>query len=732
MRYFKACIAVLVLVCTVARSQPYTLDAHLLTAELHLDGRLAEADWAKADVASSFWMNYPFDTLSAVSQTEVRMLISETHLYIGAICHHQTGNHQYVVQSLKRDFTFRENEAFSVIIDAYNDATSGYGFTVNPYGAQSDGLIANGGNRGETKSWDGLWLAEVSRQPGYWSVEMAIPLKTLRYTARSGHWGINFARNDLFRNEISTWVPVARGFEVTTLANKGRLTLAYQPKSGSNAVFIPYAAGFVRKDYPDSTTAGPFVGADAKIALNSSLYLDLTARPDFSQVEVDQQVIDLSRFELFFPEQRLFFLENSDLFASLGNRRVHPFFSRRIGGADEEPVTIHFGARISGKLNKDWRMGLMTIHTALPDSAINMTGNNNFSLAALQRTIFSGSTLTGFVANRQRFLDFSPMADFNRVAGLEFDYRSKDARWVGKGFVHRAFAETALDDAFSYSMKARYKIKTFSVRAALDVVGENYLTDMGYVPRLYHEVEQSGQSTRVHYKQWRWNSYYRIFFEKNTLIDYIGPDVDLEFFTGREGDLQEYQANVDLIVRFMDGSALTLGHDHRDQKLLFPFSLPGLDRPFPVGRYPRRLYEVAFDTGKRKGLYYNFRVGGGRQYMGKTFQVESELNYRWKHYATLGLTFSQKNLYEFPEVYGEAHFILLGSKIDLSFSRNLFFTTYLQYNTQTNNININSRFQWRFQPLSDIYLVYTENYFSEDFAVKNRALVVKISYWWGI
>ncbi|MFT5261318.1 MAG: hypothetical protein ACI8YQ_000040 [Polaribacter sp.] len=715
----------------VTYGQFYTLDAHRSNGDLHLDGRLLEADWGEAQTISSFWMNYPFDTLVAQSETEVQVLISGSHLYIGAICYHASSKHRYVVQSLKRDFSFRENESFSVIIDAFNDANSGFNFTVNPFGSQSDGLIANGGTRGTIQSWDGLWRAEVFRTEGYWSVEMAIPLKTLRYSEKSDTWSINFARNDLHRNEVSTWVPVQRGRKVVTLVSMGKLLLGDKLESRTNAVIIPYLAGIIGKEYPGKTEAKPRVGADAKIALSSSLYLDLTANPDFSQVEVDRQVIDLSRFELFFPERRLFFLENSDLFSTLGNRRIYPLFSRRIGGADNIPVPIRFGARVSGKLNKDWRLGLMTIQTALTDSLLDSKGNNNYSVATLQRTVLSGSTVTAFIANRQRFSDLDPSNDFNRVAGLEFDYRSKDSRWAGKTFVHRSFNPKRTDDALSYSAKMRYRLKKFSIRAAVDAVGENYITDMGYVPRLYNENEVTDKPVRIGYHQWRLNLRYRFFFEKNKVIDFISPNLNFELFTGEAWEVHETQVNANVFVRFMDASQFRIAYKNQSQVLFFPFSLSGLDQPFPAGKYPFRYFETEYDSGKRKALSYALRAGMGQQYRGKRIQLDGELSYRIKQYANFGITYSHKNLYNFSEEYGAACFNLIGSKAEISFNRNLFFTTYLQYNTQTNNININSRFQWRFRPLSDLYLVYTENYLAENVEVKNRALVLKLNYWWG-
>ncbi|MEM8907288.1 MAG: carbohydrate binding family 9 domain-containing protein, partial [Bacteroidota bacterium] len=218
--------------------------AHKASSPIRVDGRLSERDWQEGRPISYFQMTYPHDTLQAKSKTIVQVLFDDRFLYIGAICEDQIAG-DYVVQSLKRDFDFAVNDAFAVFIDAFSDATNGLGFAVNPYGVQWDGIIANGGNKGVTTTWDGLWYAEVWQHPleTYWSVEMAIPLKTLRFKSSAEHWRINFARNDLKRNELSTFVPIPRGFEVATLNRMAKLVWESPPqKPGPNITLIPYLA----------------------------------------------------------------------------------------------------------------------------------------------------------------------------------------------------------------------------------------------------------------------------------------------------------------------------------------------------------------------------------------------------------------------------------------------------------------------------------------------------------
>src|SRR5947209_3458179 len=216
-------------------------------------------------------------------------------------------------------------------------------------------------------SWDHKWKSVVRHFSDRWVLEISIPFKTLRYKKNSAYWGINFSRNDLKTTEKSSWAPMPRQFPTASLAFTGTLVWdAPPPEPRSNVSVIPYFLTSTAKDYTNNKASGILgrEGVDAKIAFSTALNLDLTVRPDFSQVEVDQQVTNLSRYELFFPEKRQFFLENGDLFGNFGYADIRPFFSRRIGL--NQP--IDFGARMTGKLDKDWRIGLMDIQTGTSES----------------------------------------------------------------------------------------------------------------------------------------------------------------------------------------------------------------------------------------------------------------------------------------------------------------------------------------------------------------------------
>ena len=408
-----------------------------------IDGELNEPDWSRelgTNVAKKFFQNQPYDTSYAETKTEVRVTYDNDFLYIGAICFDSIPG-DYIIQSLKRDFSYPVSDAFAVYIAPFNDKVNGFSFAVNPLGVQREGLISGGGPFGVTTSWDNKWRSKVVRYDNKWIVEMAIPFKTLRYKEGVNIWGINFSRNNLKRNENSSWSPVPRNFNIASLAYTGDLIFDEPPKkAGANISLIPYAIGGINRDYlaDNITHANVNTGLDAKIAVTSSLNLDITINPDYSQVEVDRQIINLTRFSLFFPEKRQFFIENSDLFSEFGFRQIRPFFSRNIGLFEGQIVPIIAGARISGNINKDWRIGLMNMQTAR-DTTLGLNPQN-YTVAAFQRMLFGRSNIAGIFVNRQGLTDTEiNYTDYNRILGLDFNLRSNNNQWLGKAFYHHSF-----------------------------------------------------------------------------------------------------------------------------------------------------------------------------------------------------------------------------------------------------------------------------------------------------
>ena len=369
----------------------YQLNIKKLNEIVRLDGILDEPFWEDIETASDFWMNFPVGgtLVDNEFQTSVKIAYDDDFIYLGVECY---GEGPFLVQSLKRDNdSFWNGDAFAVILDPVNERTNGVIFGVNSAGVQTEALITGeparrGGQiSGYNKAWDNKWYTEASVTENGWTAEMMIPFKSLRFGEKD-RWGINFVRIDAANNANHSWAPVPIQFYGTDLGYLGQLIWDKPPKNEKrNISFVPYLLGDAYKDYDSK---GDFsqsfaLGMDAKIAINSNLNLDLTVNPDFSQVDVDEQQTNLTTVNLRFPERRLFFLENSDIFSNFGTN-AKPFFSRKIGLDDDgNTIPILYGARLSGNLNKNLRVGLMNTQTQEQE----LPGNNYSSLALHQRSI---------------------------------------------------------------------------------------------------------------------------------------------------------------------------------------------------------------------------------------------------------------------------------------------------------------------------------------------------------
>lgn len=724
--------------CTAGHAQTrvnqdqYQLQIYATDAPLKLDGKLDEPAWLAADTAVDFWQKSPRDDIKAQYQTTARVTYDDDYLYFGFVCYDNSTDH--VITNLKRDQIW-EGDGIGIILDPFNEATNGLMFGVSAAGAQSDAILGGGSGEGNFREeWEGRWFAETFQHADHWSVEVAIPFKTLRYDAKNIHWGINFFRNDAKRNEIHSWTQCPRQFWVIDLGFTGSLLWDKSPPvSKSNVAFIPYVSFGMNQDKENGQSnyeSDVSIGGDAKVALTPSLNLDLTVNPDFSQVEVDVQQTNLTRFNLFFPERRNFFLENSDLFSAFGIPPIQPFFSRRIGlTPDGEQVPILFGARLTGNVNDNLRIGLLDVQTRKQQER----PSDNFFTAAFSHKILERSAIRGIFINRQSIGDLSNQAEvdhYGRNAGLEFLYQSVDGKWNGWSNYHQSFKPGVKGPTEYFNFGGALIGKTMNYVLDIAHVADGYYADMGFINRIenydavtdriirrgYNLVYMPISATILPKKERRWQSL----------------EIELESMAFFTEDVAFNEREQMLAAQFMfkNTSSVAAGVSSNSVNLLYPFSFTDAD-PLPTGWYHYHGLGFEYSSDTRKLLNCEFEFSYGGFYNGKLLQSELEINYRRQPWGQLRLR-AQYNKLTFPAPYGGEELWLIGPRLELSFSRNLFFTNFIQYNTQANNFNINSRLQWQFQPLSWIYLVYTDNYATEIWSNKNRAVVLKINYWLNI
>jgi len=715
----------------IASAQSLIISIKKSIDEIEIDGELSESSWKEAAIAGSFRQNFPYDTAVAQMQTEARVTFDDKNLYISAICYQPR---KYIVQSLKRDFQNGSSDIFFVTIDPFRDRLNGFYFAVSPYNIQKEGLIFNGNDL--SASWDNKWKSAVKNYEDHWVVEIAIPFKTLRYKIRpdNNSWNINFCRNNLLINERSTWAPVPRNFSPLNIAFNGRMDWENDPPPpGTNIAVIPYVTSSGSKDYLKGTPTLKDLqfGGDAKIGITPSLNLDVTVNPDFAQVEVDRQITNLSRFELFFPERRQFFIENSDLFGDFGLSDINPFFSRRIG-LSRSPVInqtvkvpIIAGARLSGRLNKDWRIGLMNMQTA--ESEELRLPASNFTVTALQRRLFTRSNLGFIFVNKNDLYTGKDTSVYNRVVGSDFTLASENGKWNGKIFYHHSITPIQADQQFSSAARLNYNSLRFNFQNSTSYVGRNYRADVGFVPRRGFLRNEGNIGFTI--------------FPKGNLAQKInsiriGPDWDVFYGTTRK-IITDWDASISARVHFQNSANFNISLFRNDFTYLTapfdPTNSGGLQLPAGTS-YQYRSTRVWFSSNQRTNFYYNLQARIGQYFNGNIYSVQTTANYRLQPIGIISLdaNYTRINL---PSPYNSADLLLIGPRFDLSFSRNVFFSTFLQYNNQINNVNLNARLQWRYKPVSDFFLVYTDNYFAMDdngyhaFQSKNRAIVAKFTYW---
>lgn len=703
------------------KNESYQLHIHPASSPIKVDGVLDELAWQEAEIATHFFMVLPMDTSYAKVRTEVRMTYDHQNLYLIAVCYNAVPG-PYMVESLRRDFTFGKNDNFLLFMDPFDDQTNGFSFGANAAGAQWDGLMYEGGK--VDLSWDNKWTSVVKNYPDKYIVEMAIPFKTIRYKKGITRWGINFSRMDLKTTEKSSWAPVPRQFPTASLAYTGTLVWDQPPPvAGLNVSLIPYTLGGLTKDYDKKEPAAyrKDIGFDAKVAITSSLNLDLTVHPDFSQVEVDRQVTNLDRYELFFPEKRQFFLENGDQFSNFGYTTVRPFFSRRIGL--EAP--IRFGARLSGKLNKDWRIGMMDMQTDKVD-ALGLPAQN-FSVVALQRRVFTRSNIGALFINKIS-LHYLPGADtgkpvyapYNRNIGLEYNLASSNNLWTGKAMVVKSFSPGKTGHDMVHAANLQYNSRKWLISGAYEYVGSNYTAEVGYVPRKGYIKFNPVIS--------------RLFFPNGGIVLSHGPQFSSTYFLDELFRKTDNENTLSYLIIFRDRSTFTALASQNYVKLLQPFdpTNSGKDTLARGTEHSANIVGIEFVSKPQSLFTYSLASRYGGYYAnGKRLNVSTDFGYRFQPYVSIALSSSYNDI-DLPRPWGHTTFWLVGPRVDITMTNTLFFTTFVQYNQQQKNVNLNTRFQWRYRPASDLFIVYTDNYLPAPFFVKNRALVLKLTYWWNL
>ena len=711
-----------------------TLKAHFTTNPIILDGILDEDIWQTGDVATNLWQFFPTDTAKATYQTEVRIAFDDEFLYVAIRAEAENGD--FVVSSLQRDFSGTRNDNVAIFFDTFQDGANAFAFGITPFGVRREFLVSNGGatREGYNFTWDVKWRGESRRYDDHYTAEMAIPLTSIKFPEGSDTWRFRTYRFNVQSNETSTWARVPQSQLLGNLAFMGELHFD-RPlgKSRTPLALIPYINAQVQRDISAlQKTEDLGVGGDAKISIGDGLALDLTINPDFSQVEVDAIFTNLTRFSIRLPEQRQFFIDNSDMFSSFGDYYggFQPFFSRRIGLARDTAGNliqnkIIAGARLSGKLNENWRIGALNIQTAADES--NEIFSNNNSMLALQRRIGARSAASGFIVNRQTFgnggrtSDVPPEARFNRVVGAEYLLASTDGAWNGKTFIHKSFDSGGDTGGLSMQASGVYNKKDWIAAVDVTFVGADFDADLGFIPRKdFLRTAIRGQRFMYPKNRTILNRY----SVEGLLLNIHRPSLDYRY--------TDFERRITGGLDFTNQSTLELSLRQNFIYLAEPFDPTRTAGSIALpGDADYRFTDVSAEyASNATGLFtYSASATAGDFFNGNRYGAGVSFGYRFQPFVSLGASLNYDGI-RLPDPFPSADLWLATTRMEITFTRSIFWTTLVQYSNQRENLGINSRLQWRYAPLSDLFLVYNDSFdTSNGWSSQFRSLNLKVSYW---
>ena len=707
-----------------------TVRATRLRAPLQIDGRLDEPVYETVQSITDFIQQLPDEGALGSERTEAWVLFDDDSIYISARCYDTAPPSEWVANEMRRDvIQLRQNDSFSLMLDTFYDRRNGLAFLVTPIGGFSDFAISNEGGRVNT-DWNTIWDSRTARFDGGWTVEIQIPFKSLRYRPTSTQvWGIQLRRIIRRRTEASYLTPLpisaARGNSVIAglwrVSQAGSL-VGIEVPSGSRKIEIkPYGIGGVTTDIDaDSPTRnaldGQF-GLDVKYGVTQNLTADFTYSTDFAQVEVDEQRVNLTRFSLFFPEKREFFLEARGNFdfargAGLGGAGAPTlFFSRRIGLQGGDVVPILAGGRLTGKIGA-FDVGALNIQTG--NELLSGAQTTNFTVLRVKRDILRRSTIGGIFTNRS----VSLLGDgSNQVYGIDGRLAFFDDVTL-LGYVARTRTADRPGRDASYLAQFDYAGDRYGVNLAHLVIEDNFNPEIGFMRR--DNIRRTTASGR--------------FSPRPSSIDWVrrfSLSAGLDYTQSADDRvLETRQQDVAFEVQLENSDRFTVSATDRYELLRQPFTIaPGVT--VPVGGYGFRSVLVGYAFGQQRPVSGSIAVGTGELWNGDITVVELgrgrvEVTPQLSVEPSLSL-----NWVELPE--GNFATNLSRVRVSYTVSPRMFFSGLLQHNSSGNTFSTNVRLRWEYSPGSELFVVYTEDRDTDPFLpdrrtdLRNRGFVVKMN-----
>jgi Domain of unknown function (DUF5916) len=681
-----------------------------LPSDLHIDGALSETAWAAAEASDAFTQIDPTEGAAPSGRTVIRVLADAKAIAIGIVCDDPDPS-GIVSFSVQRDAELNSEDHLSIVLGTFMDGRSGYLFSVNPAGARYDGLISPGGED-ENAEWDGIWEAATARTPAGWSAELRIPVQTLSFKPGLREWHFNVQRRIQRLLEVTRWASPVRQYEVTQTSRAGMITDLPPFDLGVGLSIRPALTTGGGVPAPDVPVEGEFQPSlDLTQRLGSNVLASFTANTDFAETEVDTRRTNLTRFPLFFPEKRTFFLEGDDIFAfGLGlDEDVIPYFSRRIGLAEGTEVPIIAGGKINGRLRNTNFGGLVVATNDEPGVVPTETG---MAVARVKQNVLQESWVgaIGSVGD--------PLARTGSwMAGADFTYATSRFRGDKNFLVGLWGVATGRDDlgtdTTAHGLKIDYPNDLWDAALTYKRIGRDFDPSLGFVPRRAVQL-------------------YNLSIDNRTRIA-RGPLQQLthEFrpfvATDLGGRWESYEVFIAPVNwRFRSGDRFEFNANPTGERLVEAFEIAD-GVIIPPGSYHWRRYRLEVGTARKRRLYSQIRWWFGGFYDGELDQIEWEG--AWNPIPLFTVEFSgERNIGRMAS--GNFTQTLVGTRLRVNISPDLSIASYVQYDTDSDSVGVNTRLRWTFSPAGDLFVVYNQNVQSllDRWQLASNQLLIKLQY----
>jgi hypothetical protein len=702
---------------TITDAERRRVTAVRVEGDIVLDGRLDEAVW-RGVAQSGFVQAEPREGLPATADTEVWVAYDASTLYVAARLHDEA---EPTVNDIRKDFDESNQDVFQVIFDTFRDRRNGYVFQTNPEGARGDRQVANEG-REVNRSWDAIWRVETARFDGGWSVEMAIPFRSLRFDPEGEGWGVNFGRLLRRNNEISYWAPIPRAYTFNRLSLGGDLDGLPRAAAGRDLRVKPFVLGeTVRPTGGDEFVRDAEVGLDAKYGLTSGLTLDVTVNPDFAQVEADQQRVNLTQFSLFYQEKREFFLENSGVFyvgdAARNLRiRLTPtpdedlllFFSRRIGiSEDGRQVPIDGGVRLTGQA-----AGLVVGGMWMRTDAFDGAPGNDYGVVRIRKNVLRGSDIGGIFMMRDAVGDNT---SYNRVYGLDTYIRFPgEIDWS----TYYVVSESPLFDDGEYAWRTSLNREGnfHHIKLGAMELGEGFTDDLGFFRRT---------GVRKYFIDWGVRPRPESF--RSIGIREIHPHITWNYYDDLDGYIVAKRLHSGVTFFLESGGNVQLAMDRVTERIEDPFPIDPEIPPIPADRHDWDAWVLSGGSNSSRTLSGTWRFTWGGLWTGQQQSFSGGVTLRPSHRfrTTASLAHTSADLDDPDASFTKTFWT---SRTNFSFNKDMFIDALVQYDPESKLLNSNVRFNWIHSPLSDVFLVWNEQRFETGEGIRpGRSLTLKVT-----